>query len=521
MLLTGGGRAALPRHQTLRTAIDWSFDQLTQAEQVVMRRLCVFAARFTLEDVGGVCTAIDTTESEALNLLASLVDKSLVTKEDHSGVTCYRLHETMREYARLKVHEADEEDLLRERCLEHYRLTCLRSADWARYHLVESLAWTDLEIDNLRAVLHQCVVHDDLARGLDIAASMRYYWITHGTTELVRWLDQLLPATEPSPHTLVRAYYLRGWLSMLQGDPAAGRPWVARAVATARDAGGRTLLSELLSMSATTATVAGDPVAARQYLDEAEAMSTGIDDFPATIELLLSQSIHAIFVGDLETAKTLSLEGVTLSRGADDLYQLENMYRNLGVVGMMSGELQTANAWFGEALQVARRVDNRLGQYYGLAAAGWYAANIGRWRGAAQLLGAAEALCTQTGSALGGPTIPAVAAAKQSAMDALGAGAFAVEFETGEHLNREVALRLALGEAAPIDTADAGHPAAGPLAKRELEVARLVAEGLGNRQIGVRLFISEATVASHIRHIMDKLGVNSRAQIAAWMAPHT
>ena len=68
-LLTGGGRAALPRHQTLRMAIDWSFDQLTEAEQVLMRRLCVFAAHFTLEDVAGVCTADDATGSETLDLL--------------------------------------------------------------------------------------------------------------------------------------------------------------------------------------------------------------------------------------------------------------------------------------------------------------------------------------------------------------------------------------------------------------------------------------------------------------------
>jgi ATP/maltotriose-dependent transcriptional regulator MalT len=427
----------------------------------------------------------------------------------------------MREYAGVKLHEADEVELFRERCLEHYRLTCLRSADRARYHLVEFLAWTDLEIDNLRAVLHQCIGRGDLARGLDIAASMRYYWITHGTTESVRWLDQLLPGANASAPTMVRAYYLRGWLSMLQGDPAAGRPWIARAVGTARQAGEQALLSESLSMSATTATVAGDPEAARRYLDEAEAMAPNLDDFPATIELLLSQSIHAIFTGDLETVKTLSLEGVTLSREAGDLYQLENMFRNLGVAGMMSGELHTANSWFVEALQVARHVDNRLGQYYGLAAAGWYAANVGRARAAAQLLGAAEALCTQTGAALGGPTIPVVAGARQMAMEALGAGVFDAEFETGQRMSREAALRLALGEASPVDSSGAESPGSSPLAKRELEVARLVAEGLSNRQIGVRLFISEATVASHIRHIMDKLGVNARSQIAVWVASLT
>jgi predicted ATPase/DNA-binding CsgD family transcriptional regulator len=518
-LLTGGGRAALPRHQTLRMAIDWSFDQLTEAEQILMRRLCVFAAHFTFEDVAGISMADDTTASETLDLLTSLVDKSLVTKEDVRGVVCYRLHETMREYASLKVHEADEEDLLRERCVEHYRLTCLGSADEARYHLVEWLAWAELEIDNLRAVLHQCIGRADLARGLDIAASMRYYWITHGTTEAVRWLDQLLPDTDASPLTMVRAYYLRAWLSMLQGDPAAGRPWIARAVATARGAGQQALLSESLSMSATIAVVAGDPDAARRYLDESEATATGLKAFPASIELLLSKSIHAMFTGDLETVKTLSVEGVNLSREAGDLYQLENMFRNLGVAEMVSGNLHVANAWYVEALQVARRVDNRLGQYWGLSAAGWYAANGGRARAAAQLLGAADALRAQTAATLGTPTTSFVAGARQQAMEALGAEAFDAQFEMGQHLSREAALRVALGEADPLDDSGSETAVSGSLAKREVEVAQLVAEGLSNKQIGVRLFISEATVASHMRHIMDKLGVNSRSQIAVLMAP--
>ncbi|MGA7987385.1 MAG: LuxR C-terminal-related transcriptional regulator [Candidatus Dormiibacterota bacterium] len=518
-LLTGGGRAALPRHQTLRTAIDWSFDQLTDAEQILLRRLCVFATRFTLEDVVGVCTAADTTESDALDLLASIVDKSLVTKEDIKGAVCYRLHETMREYATLKVREAGEGDLIRDRSVEHYRSTCLRTAEDARYHLVEWLAWADLEIDNLRSVLHECIGREDRSRGLDIAASMQYYWITHGTTEAVRWLDQLLPAADASALTMVRAYHLRGWLSMLQGDPAAGRPWIARAVAAARQTGQRALLSESLSMSATIATVAGDADAARRSLDEAEAMAQGLDDFAPRIELLLSQSIYAIFTEDLEAAEALSLEGVTLSREAGDLYQLENMFRNLGVAAMMSGDIHASNAWFSEALQVARRVDNRLGQYWGIAAAGWYAAHAGRARAAAHLLGAADVMATQTGSALGGPTIPIVAGGQQIAKEALGSVAFEAEFAKGQHMSREASLRLALGEADPGDVSGAESLAASPLAKREREVAGLVAEGLSNKQIGVRLFISEATVASHIRHIMDKLGVNSRSQIAVLVTP--
>src|ERR1700674_2776075 len=120
-LLTGGGRAALPRHQTLRTTIDWSYDLLTPAEQMLFRRLCVFAGRFTLEDVESVCTSSEVPAAGALDILSALVDKSLVTKEDVRGLACYRLHETLREYASLKLHEADEGDLLEERCLEYYR----------------------------------------------------------------------------------------------------------------------------------------------------------------------------------------------------------------------------------------------------------------------------------------------------------------------------------------------------------------------------------------------------------------
>jgi predicted ATPase/DNA-binding CsgD family transcriptional regulator len=517
-LLTGGLRAALPRHQTLRMAIDWSFDLLTGAEQALFRHLCLFAGRFTLDDVDGVCSSDGRPVAGVLDLLASLVDKSLVTKEDVRDAACYRLHETIREYAILKLQEADEEEVLTERWLEHYRTTCLGLADEARYRLVEWLAWAEVEIDNLRAVLDHCVRRGDLARGLDVAASMRYYWITHGTTEAVRWLDQLLTAGDASPATLVRAYYLRGWLSLLQGDPVAARPWIAQAIATARTTGQVALLSESLSIAVTNENLAGDPEAARGYLDEAEVITADLKDLPATIELVLSRSIHAIFQRDLTTAMAASLEGVRLGRAAGDLYQVESMLGNLGMVGMLSGDNDAANSRFVEALQVARDIDNRLWQYYGLAATGWYASTAGNARAAAQLLGAAETLATQTGADMMGPAVPFLASAKQLARESLGDASFEAEYAAGKRMSRDAAVRLALGEAAPVEATVSDAAVASPLAKREVEVARLIAEGLSNKQIGARLFISEATVASHVRHIMDKLGVSSRSQIAVWMA---
>jgi DNA-binding NarL/FixJ family response regulator len=293
--------------------------------------------------------------------------------------------------------------------------------------------------------------------------------------------------------------------------------WIVRAIDTARETGQQALLSESLSLAATIENVAGHTEAARPYLDEAEAITPGLHDFPATIELALSRAIHAIFQGDLETARAASAEGLRLSREVGDEYQIEAMLQNTGMIGIMTGDMNAGKSWSLEALRLARHIDNRLAQYWGLATFGWHAANDGRPRLAAQLLGAAEALATQTGADMMGPAVPLLAQAKESTIAALGASAYDREFNAGKQLSREIALRLALGELDGNAAESMNGLVAGPLAKREVEVARLVAEGLSNKQIGARLFISDRTVATHVSNIMNKLGLNSRAQIAVWM----
>jgi predicted ATPase len=119
-LLTGGSRAALLRHQTLRTTIEWSHDLLPDGERAVLRRTCVFAGRFTLQDAESVCTFGEVAPAQALDLLSSLVDKSLVMKEDSKRLACYRLHETMREFAALKLAEAGEQEAVELRCTDYY-----------------------------------------------------------------------------------------------------------------------------------------------------------------------------------------------------------------------------------------------------------------------------------------------------------------------------------------------------------------------------------------------------------------
>ncbi|HEY5275291.1 MAG TPA: LuxR C-terminal-related transcriptional regulator [Coriobacteriia bacterium] len=517
-LLTGGSRAALPRHQTLRTTIEWSHDLLGSDERTLLRRLCVFAGRFTLEDVESVGTSGDEPAARALDLLSSLVDKSLVTKEDVRGLACYRLHETMREFAGLKLREAGEEDVLEERCTEYYVSSCRRSAEGARYGLVEWLAWMDLEIDNIRSVLRRCLVHGDASRGMDLAASLRWFWYTRATTEGVRWLDAFLAIGPGDPEPQARAEYMRGMLAVLLVDPTAARPALERAAAANHAAGRLGPLAESLSMGSIAANMAGDRASARRLLDEARAVAAGIDDVGAALPVLQARAFGGLFEGDLEAVRSASSEGERLSREVGDLYGLKTWLMHLGMAAFIAGELGASKPLFAEALRIAREIDDRVQQSYLLDALGCHAARSGHARLAAQLLGAADTIRIGAGASVMPFLAPLMEQAKGSAIAALGASRFEAEFEAGSRLSRDAAVRLALGESGQVPVAASDSAGAGLLAKREAEVARLVADGLSNKEIGARLFISEHTVDSHVRSILNKLGCNSRAQIAAWMA---
>ncbi|MGW0199670.1 LuxR C-terminal-related transcriptional regulator [Nonomuraea sp. NPDC003201] len=511
-LLTGGVRAALPRHQTLRTTIDWSHDLLAAGEQALLRRLSVFSGRFTLEDVESVCAWDDVPAERALDLLSSLVDKSLVLKEDAGTLACYRLHETMREYAGLRLRAAGEEEAVERRCSGYYRSRCRRSSAEARVRLVEWLAWMDLEIDNIRSVLRRCPAQE----GVDLVYFLGWYWMTRATSEGVRWLDELLASGPGDPGARARGYFLRGFLAVLQSDPAAARPALERAVTAAREADLRSLLSQSLSLAAIAATMAGDHPATRRLSEEAHSVAAALDDLPATLMALQSRALNGLADGDLDDARAAASQGVRISREIGDLYSLGMMLLNLGSAMLMAGALDESKPLLAEALPIAHRIDDRVAQYCLLDALGCHAAASGQAQVAARLLGAAETVRTGAGASLQPYLTRLVARAEESATAALGEPGFRAEYEAGARLSRDAAIRLALGEPAP--AARTAPADAGPLGKREAEVARLVADGLSNKRIAARLFISEHTVDSHVRNILNKLGVNSRAQIAAWMA---
>jgi predicted ATPase/DNA-binding NarL/FixJ family response regulator len=517
-LLTGGSRAALPRHQTLQTTIDWSHDLLTDNERTLLRRLCVFAGRFTLEDVDAVCVSTEMPAANSLDLLTSLVEKSLVMKENARALACYRLHETMREYAALKLRAAGEQEIQEVRFIDYYVSRCQASAFQARFELPEWLEWMDLEIDNVRSVLQRCLSRDDFATGITLASSVSWYWITRATTEGVRWLDALLLHGPGNPEVDMWAYFIRGFLAVLQGDSTAARPSLQRAVAAARKTGQLIPLSHSLSMSSIAESMASDPESAKRFHDEATVVTSGLDDITARVSLLQARALNGFFEGELEAVRSASSEGARLSRETGDLYSQEMMLMNLGLTSLFTGDLDESKPLFLEALGIAHRIDDRVAQYALLDALGYSAATTGQARLGAQLLGAAETVRTGAGASVIAFLVPLLARAEESAIAALGASRFAAEVTAGKSLSRAAAIGLALRE--PVRVAAVAVHADGEalLGKRQAEVAGLVAEGLSNKQIGARLFISERTVDSHVRSILNKLGVNSRAQIAAWMA---
>ena len=477
----------------------------------------MFAGSFTVGDVEAICTSATGPLESRFESLSSLVDKSLVIKEDIRMVARYHLHETMREFARRKLQEAGEEAIVEQRCTEYYWSRCLQSAGESRSRILEWLEWMEFEIDNIRSVLGRCIANGELDRGVDLATSLSWYWITRATAEGVRWLDQLIGIDTGVSGTRPWAYFIRGLLAILQGDSAAARQSLGRAIAAARAIDQPNLLAQSLAMASIAETMVGDRASARTLLDEAQAVAVDLGDVMATLAVLQASALSGLLTGDHQAARADATEGARLSRESGDLYSLEHMLLNLGFAALNAGDLNESKRHFREGLRIAHGIDDRVAQFYFLGALACEASESGRVRLSVRLLGAAETMRADAGASINGILAPLRDHAEGSARAALGESKFDAEFKAGQDLSRDGASALALGE--PAQVAVVGQdPNAGPLGKREADVARLVAAGMSNKQIGRRLFISDRTVASHVRNIMNKLGFRSRVQIAAWIA---
>jgi len=602
-LLTGGSRTSLPRHQTLRAAIDWSHDLLSNKERALLRRAAVFAGGFGLEAAEEICTGHGVVPGEVLDLLAQLVDKSLIMAETLASEARYRIQETVRRYGRDRLLESGEQPEF----LTRFRDWYLALAERAEPELQgsEQKRWIrqlEAEHDNLREALAFSLEGLSGEQALRLASALWWFWHVRGyLSEGRTWLSKALAG---SPGTVARAraraLYGAGFLAWRQGEfdqaQALGQEsldvfralgdrlgmasaislleQVARAqgdyaraaalpeqslamfremgdtwgIATAlvilgnaarfqgSYAGAREALEESLELFRNLGDASGTAAAlhflglvARDQGDYARADAVGRESLRLSQELgdtsRIAFSLHSLGLvardqSDHAQAETLFQESLALFREMEDTWGITTALVSLGVTARLRGDDVRAAELLQESLRLRRELGDKAGIAECLEDLAAVAAARRDPQRAARLLGAGEALRKSIGAQL--PPVQkadcertAAAARKQ-----LGETAFEAARMAGRKTEADKAVEDALALPVPSSAGDTQVHASGRapslLTQREQEVAACIAQGRTNREIAAALVITEGTAANHVQHILNKLGLNSRAQIAAW-----
>jgi predicted ATPase/DNA-binding CsgD family transcriptional regulator len=519
-LLTGGSRAALPRQHTLMATIDWSHDLLSGQEKAVLRRLAVFPSDFGLDAAEAVAAGTTIERSSVLELLSSLVEKSFVGRMPNAAVARYRFHETMREYGLLKLREANEEAEAVNAFIRFYStMSGVAEAAAQSVHIVEWLKRMDPEADNFRTALGHCLNGPDHALGMSMVGSLLWYWTARATSEGAYWLDLFLERREADPSALARALYARGFMAMTQGDATTAQTMLDEAEVNARAGSDLPLVARILAVSAGVRVMGRDLEGAQSQLRDAKALADGLDDPGANAMLALTEGFIALLDTDLETVARVYSEWAPRARDRGDIQTLSYLVSSYGFALLQGGQPDKAQPLFEESLSIERRLENRDMIVYQLDALACQAAMVGRPQRAARLLGAAESMQAQSGIRLMRHMEPLLARARETISASLAPASFESETEAGRRMAMDEAIAYALEEKRPSRLAPPSkRTSAMPLSKREVEIAELVAQGLSNKEIATRVFLSERTIETHVSNILNKVGVNSRVEISSWVA---
>jgi DNA-binding CsgD family transcriptional regulator len=522
-LLVGGSAAAPARQQTLEATIAWSHDLLGSEERMVLRRLSVFPASFTLDAAERVCVAGAPPSPDVLDALTALVERSFINIERTGSQARYRLHQTMREFAFVRLRAAGEERLARQAHLSFFAEMCDRAESDGRGVDDETtlafLQAIDVEAENIRGALGFCLANPGSSGiGLKMATGLGRYWTNRALSEGVHWIDALLerPASDESARG--RALFVRSYIAVAQGDHAAGLETVAEAARIARAGRDDVLLVRILAMEAALHVMDSDLPSARRASVEAHELADVLGDEIAHIAAAQSEALVASMDGDFVRMREVGLAAAERCRRIHEVYMLSTHLTSAGVASMMLGEYAEAESALIEALKATLLLDDRPGLVLRLQALAGNAAMAGQPERSAKILGASNALRTQSGYRVSPFLRPLVEQATKLVKAQLGNERYARALSEGAQLDHDAALALALGTKV-VRIADPSPTTADPLSKRERQVAELAAEGLSNKEIASRLFVSERTVETHIYNILNKLGISSRSKIGAWFRP--
>ncbi len=365
-LLTGGSRATVARHQTLRATIDWSYDFLAEPERAVLRRLSVFAGGATLEAAESVCAGDAVDSLEILDVLGRLVEKSLVFTDPASTEARFRLLETVREYARGRLVEANEGDRTLRRHRDWYVLL-VDEASAAFFHGPEPAEWLlrlDREHDDLRAALEWCLDQPDEGRsGLRIAAGLWRYWEIRGhLTEGRGWLARMVEAVGDEVSAL-RANALTGAgnLAFMQGDYRAASTFHEASLALHRRIGDRQSIAYAANNLANAAVQLGDNAQARTLYEEAIALARELGDVRGMVFGSINLADVTAREGDIAGAHDLEDEILASIRALEDRWMEAFAIDTFARATARAGDRVAARGRHIEALAILEEIGDRRG----------------------------------------------------------------------------------------------------------------------------------------------------------------
>ncbi|MFC9838455.1 ATP-binding protein [Rhodococcus sp. NPDC127530] len=514
-LLTGGSRAAPARQKTLRWSIDWSYELCTPEEQRLWARLAVFACSFELDACEAICGDGDR-GGDLVDVVTSLVDKSILIREEAGDVVRYRLLDILKEYAQEKLQPTGEYPNLRKRFQDWYQQLILRAAsDSISPRQLHWLHHLDREKPNLRAALQFCVSEPgELDAGLRMAVGLFPFWFFRGYFREGRlWLDRLL---DESSTDLAKALYLDSLFAGVQGDVAEGLSLMSHADSVEGRPGDTSMPALRGHVRGFLALYNSDAESAVTHFEEAIGAAKETEGAVFFhVGSLLGEGLSYVSLGDASKARVCHEETLALAGTLGDVVYCGRSAMIGAWAWWRDDDLTRARAVIEEGIRQSARADDSFGIGCSLQALAWIEAGRNP-ECAAVLLGAAAAIWGEVGGTMASylTRLSYHEDCEQQARRALGDRQFEEKFRHGSVLSVGDAVTYAFDE---IPRPAGQAPEVSTLSRREQQVAELVAEGLTNRAIAAKLFISPRTAQGHVERILSKLGYTSRTQIAAWL----
>ena len=365
-LLTGGGRVLLERQQTLRALVAWSYDMLQESEQMLLERLCVFAGGFDLEAAEKVCGADPLTSDDVLDLLTSLVEKSLVMAEESDSGSRYRQLETIRDFAREYLVKRDDATAIAARHCDHFLL--LAKAAKKNLQGAQQAEWTrrvETELDNLRAAINLA-----LAGGVDPILAVKFEVQLMGfrflrgySTEGRKYVRAALadPSVQASDVAHGHALYVGGVLAFTQSDYAEAGRMLEDCLTLRRRLGNPVEIAATLSTLAQVRLHEGDTNRAQECDEEALGIFRKLGDRIGEAIGVSHLGEIAMYGSEDATARQYFEQCLGIARAIDHRELEAECERVLGELALDEGDLPAARARFARSLEVCRNAENKRG----------------------------------------------------------------------------------------------------------------------------------------------------------------